>query len=40
MDKLLGGKYCFGIASIPSQFQRLMDMMISGLSGVVAYLDN
>ena len=29
-----------GVASSPTQFQRIMDAMISGLPGVVAYLDD
>ena len=33
-------RMCFGVASSPAQFQRLMDTMISGLSGVAAYLDD
>ena len=31
---------CFGVTSSPAHFQRLMDTMISGLSGVAAYLDD
>ena len=33
-------RMCFGVASSPAQFQQLMDTMISGLSGVAAYLDD
>ena len=33
-------RMCFGVASSPAQFQRLMDTMISGLPGVAAYLDD
>ena len=33
-------RMCFGAASSPAQFQRMMDAMISGLPGVAAYLDD
>ena len=32
-------RMCFDVASSPAQFQRLMDTMIAGLSGVASYLD-
>ena len=33
-------RMCFGVASSPVQFQRMMDAMIYGLPGVAAYLDD
>ena len=33
-------RMCFGVASSPAQFQRMMDAMISGLPEVAAYLDD
>ena len=33
-------RMCFGLASSPAQFQRLMDTLIAGLPGVAAYLDD
>lgn len=33
-------RLCFGLASSPAQFQRLMDTLIAGLPGVAAYLDD
>ena len=31
---------CFGVASGPAQFQRLVDTMVAGLPGVASYLDD
>ena len=33
-------RMCFGVASSPAKFQRLMDTMTSGLPGVAVYLDD